>query len=306
MIISSSSVAIRYSRRALLRACKTIFKWIFRCANYSNCPRSPVWQSTSISFAVPARAQVSCRLCAPIGIKRCHCHSHNGVLWYLQKVDPNLSAYNIPAAFRIRGDLDSSALEQALNDVIARHEILRSCIKEVDGQPLQESVPDLRMPLPVNDLSNLLQDQAEAEANRLFHADARQVYDLSNAPLLRAKLINLAADDHVLILNFHHMIADGSSLAIFYRELGLFYAAAREAKKAYLPPLTVQYADFAAWQQEWLKSDAFEIQMAYWKHRLADLPTPVEPPNDFDRPALLSCHGAQLDRGTYPKSQPLH
>jgi amino acid adenylation domain-containing protein len=217
-------------------------------------------------------------------------------LWYLQKVDPNLSAYNIPAAFRIRGDLDSPALEQALNEVIARHEILRSCVKEIDGRPLQESASDLRIPLPVIDLTDLSTQQAEAEVNRLFHTNARQLYDLSNAPLLRTRVVKLADDDQVLILNFHHMIADGSSLAIFYRELGVFYDAARHKKKASLPPLPIQYVDFAAWQQEWLKSDAFEIQMAYWKHRLADLPTPVELAKDFDRLALLSYRGARLTR----------
>jgi len=217
-------------------------------------------------------------------------------LWYLQKVDPNLSAYNIPAAFRIRGDLDCPALEQALNDVIARHEILRSYVKEADGQPLQESAPDLRIRLPVTELTDLSQYAAENEANRLFHADARQLHDLSNAPLLRTALIELAVDDHVLILNFHHIIADNSSLAIFYRELERFYDAARQGKKASLPSLPVQYADYAGWQQAWLKSEAFEIQMAYWKSRLADLPTPVELPKDFDRPALLSYRGARMTR----------
>jgi amino acid adenylation domain-containing protein len=217
-------------------------------------------------------------------------------LWYLQKVDPNLSAYNIPAAFRIRGDLDSSALEQALNDLIARHEILRSCVKEVDGKPLQEIAPDLRIRLPVTELTDLSNEQAETQANHLFHADVRQLYDLSNAPLLRARLIKLAADDHVFILNFHHIIADGSSLAIFYRELEQFYDGAHQGKKASLPPLSIQYPDFSAWQQEWLQSDAFEIQIAYWKHQLADLPAPVELPKDFDRPVLLSYRGARLTR----------
>jgi len=184
-------------------------------------------------------------------------------LWYLQKVDPNLSAYNIPAAFRIRGDLDSSALEQALNDLTARHEILRSCIKEVDGKPLQEIAPDLRIALPLIDFADLSEEQAEAEINRLVDADVRRLYDLCNCPLLRATLVKRAADDHVLILNFHHIIADGSSLAIFYRELAFFYDAASDAKKVTLPPLPIQYADFAAWQHDWLKSDAFEIQIAY-------------------------------------------
>ena len=146
-------------------------------------------------------------------------------LWYLQKVDPNLSAYNIPAVFRIKGDLDSAALEQALNEMIARHEVLRSCVKEVDGQPRQEILPSLRIALPVIDLTHLPAEQAETEARRLFSADARQLYDLANVPLMRATLVKLAEDNHVFILNFHHIIADGSSLAIFYKELAALYEA---------------------------------------------------------------------------------
>jgi amino acid adenylation domain-containing protein len=217
-------------------------------------------------------------------------------LWYLQRVDPNLSAYNIPAAFRIRGDLDSSTLEQALTDVIARHEILRSCIKEVDGRPLQETAPNLRMRLPVTELTQLSNEQAENEANRLFHADARQLYDLGTAPLVRARLIKLSVDVHILIFNFHHIIADGSSLTIFYRELGQFYDASCEAKKLSLPALPVQYVDFAAWQQEWLNSDGFRVQLAYWKRQLVELPPPVELPTDFARPTYVSHRGARLTR----------
>jgi amino acid adenylation domain-containing protein len=217
-------------------------------------------------------------------------------LWYLQKVDTNLTAYNIPAAFRIRGDLDSAALEQALNNVITRHEVLRSCVTEIGGRPHQEFVPALHVIVPLIDLADLPLDQAEKEAEKLAMEDARLLYDLQRAPLLRAKLVNLSQADHVFILNFHHIIADGSSLAIFYRELGLFYEAARQGKKASLPPLPVQYADFAAWQREWLKSAAFEVQIDYWKHRLADLPPPVELPKDFDRPVLLSYRGARFTR----------
>jgi amino acid adenylation domain-containing protein len=223
-------------------------------------------------------------------------------LWYLQRVDPNLSAYNIPAAFRIRGDLDSSTLEQALTDVIARHEILRSCIKEVDGQPLQETAPNLGMRLPVTELTQLSNEQAENEANRLFHADARQLYDLGTAPLVRARLIKLSIDVHILIFNFHHIIADGSSLTIFYRELGQFYDAACEAKKLSLPALPVQYVDFAAWQQEWLSSDGFRVELAYWKRQLAELPPPVELPTDFARPSSVSRPGARMTRQLSEKS----
>ena len=217
-------------------------------------------------------------------------------LWYLQKVDPNLSAYNIPAAFRIRGDLNSAALEQALNDVISRHEVLRSCIREIDGQPSQPVEPGLRIDLPIIDLTHLPVEQAEGEARRLSEADAHRLYDLGKPPLLRAALLKLTSDEHVLLLNFHHIVADGSSLTIFYRELGRFYDAAREAKKLSLLALPVQYADFAAWQQEWLSSDGFRLQLAYWKRQLAELPAPVELPTDFARPTYVSRPGARLTR----------
>ena len=217
-------------------------------------------------------------------------------LWYLQKVDPNLSAYNIPAAFRIRGDLNSAALAQALNDVISRHEVLRSCIREIDGQPSQAVEPGLRIDLPVIDLTHLPVEQSEGEARRLSEADAQRLYDLRKPPLLRAALLKLTSDEHVLLLNFHHIVADGSSLTIFYRELGRFYDAARVAKKLSLPSLPVHYADFAAWQQEWLSSDGFRVQLAYWKRQLAALPPPVELPTDFARPTYVSRPGARLTR----------
>jgi amino acid adenylation domain-containing protein len=215
-------------------------------------------------------------------------------LWYLHKVDTNLSAYNIPAAFRVKGDLDSAALEQALNEMIARHEVLRSYVKEVDGQPRQEILPSLRIALPSIDLTRLPDEQAETEARRLFSADARQLYDLANAPLMRATLVKLAVDNHVFILNFHHIIADGSSLAIFYKELTALYDAARDNKAAPLARLAVQYADYAAWQQEWLKSSSFDTQLGYWKRQLTSLPEPCALPTDFDRPMRPTYRGARL------------
>lgn len=215
-------------------------------------------------------------------------------LWYLQKVDTNLSAYNIPAAFRVKGDLDRTALERALNEMIARHEVLRSQIKEVDGRPCQEILPSLRIALPVIDLAHLPGEKAESEARRLSSTDARQLYDLAQAPLMRATLVKLAVDDHVFILNFHHLIADGSSLAIFYKELALLYDAARDRRTLALPRLPVQYADYAAWQHEWLKSSSFDAQLDYWKRQLAGLPESCGLPTDFDRPIRPTYRGARL------------
>ncbi|HWH77411.1 MAG TPA: condensation domain-containing protein, partial [Candidatus Binatus sp.] len=184
-------------------------------------------------------------------------------LWYLQKVDTNLSAYNIPAAFRIKGDFDSGALEHALNEMIARHEVLRSYVTEVDGQPRQSILPSVRIEISMTDLTQLPHETAIAEAKRIASADAGQLHDLSIAPLMRATLLKEAEDEYVIILNFHHIIADGSSLTIFYRELADIYDAARENKAAPLARLVVQYADYAAWQQDWLKSSSFESQIGY-------------------------------------------
>ena len=180
--------------------------------------------------------------------------------------------------------------------MLARHEVLRSYVKEVDGQPRQEILPSLRMELRVIDLTHLPEEHAETEARRLFAADSCQLYDLATAPLLRSTLVKVANDEYVLILNFHHIIADGSSLAIFYKEFAALYGAARDSNTASLPSLPVQYADYAAWQHEWLNSPAFATQLNYWQRQLANLPEPVALPTDFDRPFVQSYHGARLTR----------
>ena len=218
-------------------------------------------------------------------------------LWYLQKVNQNLSAYNIPAVFRIKGELDSGALERALNEMIGRHEVLRSCVKELDGEPRQEISPTLRIALPVIDLTHLPQVQAETEAKRLCSMEPCQLYDLANAPLMRATLVKLANDEYVIILNFHHIIADGSSLAIFYKELAVLYESVRDNKTVSLPGLPIQYADYVAWQHEWLKSSSFKTQLDYWKRQLVGLPEPCALLTDFDRPAMQTYRGAKLVLG---------
>ena len=217
-------------------------------------------------------------------------------LWFLQKVDGDLAAYYIPAVFRIDGELDGAALAQALNRLTARHEALRTVIREVAGEPCQEIAAELQVALPVTDMSGLPADAAEAEWRRLAAIDARAVYDLARAPLWRAQLVKLAQPAHVLILNFHHMIADGSSLAIFYRELASSYESCRRKEVAFIAPLPLQYADYACWQQRWLDSPACVAQLDYWKRNLTGLAAPVSIPTDFARPAARSYRGAKMAR----------
>jgi amino acid adenylation domain-containing protein len=217
-------------------------------------------------------------------------------LWFLQKLDPGLIAYNIPATFRITGALNISALEQAFGEIVNRHEILRTRIVEIDGQPLQEILPNVTIELGVLDLSHLPQGQAEAEAERCSAEDARQHYNLAEAPLMRAKLLRLCEDDHFLILSFHHIVCDGSSLIILYQELGALYEAFLDGKACNLPSLPVQYADYAVWQHERLQGEVLESQLAYWKRQLGTGLRTLSLPTDYERPVVQSYRGARLTK----------
>ena len=217
-------------------------------------------------------------------------------LWFLQKMDPNLTAYNIPAAFRIEGDLNIPALEKALSEIVNRHEVLRTRIIEIDGEPFQEIVSPLTFMLPVIDLSHLLKEQVEAEVQRLSIDDARQLYTLGDAPLMRAKLLRLGEQEYVFILNFHHIVCDGSSLIIFYHELATLYELFSDGKVSTLPFLPVQYADYAVWQHERLQGEAPESQLAYWRRQLGTGLTTLNLPIDYERPVVQTYRGARLTR----------
>jgi amino acid adenylation domain-containing protein len=215
-------------------------------------------------------------------------------LWFLQNLDPNLTAYNIPAAFHIEGDLNVSALERAIREIVNRHEVLRTRIVEIDGQPFQEICPNVAIELPVIDLSDLPQDQSTAEAERLLAEDARQPYNLAEPPLMRAKLLRLDEQEFVFVLNFHHIACDGSSLAIFYHELATLYEMFSDGKVSTLPSLPVQYADYAVWQREKLQGEVLESQLAYWKRQLGTGLMTLRLPVDYERPAVQTYRGARL------------
>jgi amino acid adenylation domain-containing protein len=212
-------------------------------------------------------------------------------LWFLDRLQPGSAFYNLPIALRLDGALDVPALERAMGGVVARHEALRTTFAERDGVPVQVIAPFRGFVLPVEDLSALDADAREAEAARRATEDAARPFDLAAGPLFRASLLRLAEDAHVLLLNFHHIVGDGWSTDIFFRELSALYAEGDGGTA--LPGLPLQYADFAAWERARLRGDALDRQLAYWTERLAGAPALLELPSDHRRPSVQSHRGGR-------------
>ncbi|MGH7829989.1 MAG: non-ribosomal peptide synthetase, partial [Candidatus Binatia bacterium] len=213
-------------------------------------------------------------------------------LWFLDQLEPGSSAYNIPAAFRLTGRLNVAALEQSLNEILARHEVLRTSFSGADGQPVQVIAPTLRLSLPVTDLTAAPQTEREIEAIRLMNQESRRPFDLAQAPLLRAGLLRLAEESHILLLCNHHIISDGWSMGVLLREISALYDAFSSGRPSPLPPLPIQYADFAVWQRQWLEGETLQKQLSYWKNQLDGMPRLLELPTDHSRPAFQTFRGA--------------
>ena len=193
-------------------------------------------------------------------------------LWLLDRLDPGKAVYNIPRAFRIRGRLDVEALGRALETIQERHEVLRSAFPAVDGNPVQVVGPARTPSLPVVDLGAFAQADRDAEALRVAEEEAGRPFDLAVGPMMRATLLRLAEEEHVLLVNIHHIVFDGWSTAIFDDELSTLYAAYVEGRPSPLASLSIQYADFAVWQREWLRGGVLEEQLSYWKGQLEGAP----------------------------------
>ena len=215
-------------------------------------------------------------------------------LWFLDRLEPGSGFYNIPVALRLKGKLDVPALERTLNDIVARHESLRTRFASVEGQPVQVIDPPAARPLLVLDLSALAPERAEAEAAALRDAEARLGFDLVEGPLLRVKLARLSGDEHLLLLTMHHIIADGWSMSILVREVAALYEAHRGGPAAELPPLRLQYSDYAIWQRRYLSGEVLEGQLSYWREQFAGAPAVLELPSDRPRPPVQSFRGAAL------------
>jgi amino acid adenylation domain-containing protein len=212
-------------------------------------------------------------------------------LWFFDQLEPGLSAYNIPAAVRLKGPLNLAALEQSLNEIIKRHESLRTTFGKVEGRPTQVIAPTLTIKLPVVDLRNLPTNEQETEVRRLVTIEAQRPFDLSRGPLIRGSVLQLGDEEHVGLLTMHHIVSDGWSTGILVREVATLYVAFCGGSSSSLPPLPIQYADFAQWQRQWLQGEVLETQIAYWKKQLAGAPALIDLPTDHPRPAVQTFRG---------------
>ncbi|HZG43283.1 MAG TPA: condensation domain-containing protein, partial [Longimicrobium sp.] len=215
-------------------------------------------------------------------------------LWFIDRMEPGSAAYNIPVAWRLGGALDEAALERSLGEVVRRHEALRTVFAEADGSPVQVIAPFRGFTLPVDDLSGLAEADREAAVRRRVGDEALRAFDLAAGPLFRAALLRLGADEHVLLLSMHHIVSDGWSMGVLFRELSALYAAYREGGESPLAELPVQYADYAVWQREQLEGEALDRQLAYWRERLAGAPELLELPTDHPRPPVQTYQGATV------------
>ncbi|HZO71745.1 MAG TPA: amino acid adenylation domain-containing protein, partial [Ktedonobacteraceae bacterium] len=212
-------------------------------------------------------------------------------LWFLDQLEPGGTTYLIPRTRRIYGALDVAVLERSLAEVIRRHEDLRTTFQEQAGRPVQVIHPAEAFCLPVIDLRGLVSAEREDEARRLARQEAQRPCSLAEGPLLRTVLLALDAQDHVLCLTMHHIISDGWSNDVFERELTALYRAFTAGKPSPLPPLPIQYADFAVWQRQCLQGEMLETQLAYWRNQLANV-LPLALPTDRPRPAKQTFRGA--------------
>ncbi|HEX6863424.1 MAG TPA: amino acid adenylation domain-containing protein, partial [Thermoanaerobaculia bacterium] len=205
-------------------------------------------------------------------------------LWFLYQLDPASPAYNVPATALVSGRLDPAVLEGTLTEIVRRHEALRTTFRMSGGRPVQEIHPPAPVPLPVIDLAG-----NPEEARKLARSEALRPFDLTRGPLLRARLVRLAEEEHLFLLTMHHAVSDEWSVAVLMREVGALYTGAGT-----LPELPVQVADYAVWQREWLRGEVLEARLAWWKERLAGAPPVIDLPLDRPRTTARTFRGERV------------
>lgn len=213
-------------------------------------------------------------------------------LWLLDQLAPGSPVYNIVDVIRIGGKYNPEAMRRAIEELVRRHEVLRTAFSQFDGQPIQIVLPTIDLVLQELDLSTLAEQERESEWNRVIREEGRKVFELSHAPLLRGTMVHLSHQEHQLLLTIHHIIADEWSMEVIHQEINLLYEAFAQGQPSPLPELPIQYVDFACWQRDWLQGEVLQRQISYWKEELAGAPPILELPADKPRPAVQSFRGA--------------
>ncbi|AFZ11266.1 amino acid adenylation domain protein [Crinalium epipsammum PCC 9333] len=211
-------------------------------------------------------------------------------LWFLDQLESGNAFYNQSNAVKLTGKVDVVALEKSFNALVERHEILRTTFVKVDDQPMQVIRPNLTLPMSVIDLRGVVEIDSEVE--RLAVEHARYIFDLTKAPLLKTTLLQVGDEEYVLLITMQHIISDGWSKGIFIKEIAAFYKAFSTGKPAFLPELSIQYADYALWQRDRIKGELLEKHLNYWKNQLQDATPLLELPTDRPRPPIQTYQGA--------------
>jgi Condensation domain len=213
-------------------------------------------------------------------------------LWFLDRLQPGNTAFNIFQPVRLMGKLDVAALEQSFKEVVKRHEILRTTFTLVEGQPSQIIHLNDTFNVLVIDLQQLTPERREIEAIALAQKESQYSFNLAKGSLIRVTLLKLSETEHILLLTLHHIVADGWSIGVLIREIKALYEAFSKGNSSPLPDLPIQYADFAVWQRNWLQGEQLKAQLAYWKQQLNDISI-LELPRDRDRPKVQTYCGAR-------------
>ncbi|MEW6735925.1 MAG: amino acid adenylation domain-containing protein, partial [Acidobacteriota bacterium] len=214
-------------------------------------------------------------------------------LWFLDQLVPNSPFYNIHMALRLSGSLNVVALQRALDEIVRRHEVLRTIFPSFNGQPKQIINKAAPINLPLIDLQKVFLDKREEEAQRLATEEARQPFNLAMGPLFRVKLVQLNEEEYLLLSTMHHIVSDGWSTGVFINEFSQLYRSFNTGYHSPLPQLPVQYSDFAYWQREWLQGEVLQRQLTYWRQQLTGVSPALELPTDRPRPAIQTYQGAR-------------
>jgi len=215
-------------------------------------------------------------------------------LWFFDQFEPASFVYNVLTPVSLRGNLDVSALQEAFNHLVRRHEALRTTFELREGQPVQIIGQQQSIPIRRIDLSHQARPEQQEQFHAVFNDETCRPFDLKKGPLLRITLVRMAAEEHALLLAMHHIVTDGWSMNVLVREAVALYAMYSAGLAPGLPPLPIQYADFAVWQRSWLQGEVLEQQLAYWKQHLGAKPAVLELPTDFPRPAVQTYRGASF------------